>query len=133
MAADRSGRVYILNTGNLDVATSIGEIFDSPHIYQKLPGTVQKSKKIDLYFSRQSSGTLYYQDRADFSSVFATKQTPITITLADSLTHIIKSIDLPSTENIYQFRLSSSGNAMPWKLTHIDYFSNLMGIGVGNG
>ena len=137
MAADRSGYVYILNTGNLDVAQPINEVYDSPYLYQKLPGSVHKAKKMDLYFSVDSCGTLYYQDRADFSSIYAEHidhAHTFAITRADSTTQIVHSIDVHATQNVWQFRLfSSSGTANPWKLNRIDYYSNFLGIGVGNG
>jgi len=132
MAADRSGYVYILNTGNLDVRTAINEVYDFPFLYQKLAGSVHKSKKIDLYFSIDSCGKLYFQDRADFSSVFTSNPKTFTITEADSLVQKIHSIDIPATQNVWQGRLmSSSGTANPWKLNHVDYFSNFLGIGEG--
>ena len=132
MAAGRSGYVFILNTGNLDVATAIDEVYDSPFLYQKLPGSVHKSKKLDLYFSVDSCGTLYQQDRADFSSVFVQTPKTFTITEADSLVQKVHSIDVPATQNVYQFRLmSSSGTANPWKLNHVDYFNEFLGIGQG--
>ena len=134
MAADRSGFVYILNTGNLDVATPINEVYDFPFLYQKLPGSVHKAKKIDLYFSVDSCGSIYFQDRADFSSLWSNNRSVITITEADSLVQKIHSIDIPATQNVWQGRImSSSGTANPWKLNHIDFFSNFLGIGVGNG
>lgn len=132
MASDRSGYIYILNTGNWDVKTPINEVYDFPFLYQKLPGSVHKSKKIDLYFSINSCGSLYFQDRADFSSVFTSEPKTINITEADSLVQKIHSIDLPATQNVWQGRLmSSSGTANPWKLNHVDYFSNFLGIGAG--
>ena len=132
MAAGRSGYIFILNTGNLDVMTSINEVYDFPFLYQKLPGSVHKAKKIDLYFSVDSCGTLYFQDRADFSSVYTKAPMTFTITEADSLVQKIVSIDLPETQNVWQGRLmSSSGTANPWKMNHVDYFSNFVGIGAG--
>lgn len=132
MAADRSGFVYILNTGNLDVATPIDDVYDFPFLYQKVPGSVHKAKKIDLYFSVDSCGLLYFQDRPDFSSSFNQTPRTFTITEADSLVQKLVSIDLPETQNVWQGRLmSSSGTANPWKLNHVDYFSNFLGIGRG--
>ena len=132
MAADRSGYVYILNTGNLDIKIAIDEVYDFPFLYQKLAGSVHKSKKIDLYFSIESCGTLYFQDRADFSNVFTSTPKTFTITEADSLVQKLHSIDVPATQNVWQGRLmSSGGTANPWKLNHIDYFSNFLGIGDG--
>ena len=133
MAAGRSGYVFILNTGNQDVATAINEVYDFPLLYKKIPGSVHKAKKIDLYFSIDSCGTLYFQDRADFSNVYTKTPVTFTITEADSLVQKLVSIDLPETQNVWQGRLmSSSGTANPWKLNHVDYFSNFLGIGQGN-
>ena len=132
MASDRSGRVYILNTGNVDIATPINDVYESPFIFSKVPGVVQKSNKIDLYFQKNSSGTIYYQDRADFSTYWNNKAKVIDLTDDSTIIHKIHSEDIPSTHNIYQFKImSSSSTANPWRLTHTDFFLQTMGIGKG--
>ena len=132
LAGDRSGRIHILNTGNLDVATPIDEVYESPFIFSRVPGIVQKANKMDMYFKKDSCGTLFYQDRADFSSLWSDKYKQINIVETDSNLHIIHSVDIPSTHNIYQYKLaSSSSTAEPWHLTHTDYFFQSMGIGKG--
>jgi len=132
MSADRSGRVYILNTGDLDIASPINEFYESPFIFSKVPGVVQKSNKIDLYFTKDSSGILYYQDRADFNSNWSNKPTRINLLNSQSNLHLVHSVDIPSTHNIYQFKLmSSSSTANPWRLTHADFFLQTMGVGKG--
>ena len=132
LAGDRSGRLHILNTGNLDIASAIDDVYESPFIFSKVPGVVQKSNKIDLYFQKNSAGTVYYQDRADFNIAWNNKSKPIDITNDSTIIHKIHSEDIPSTHNIYQFKImSSSSTANPWRLTHIDFFLQTMGIGKG--
>ena len=133
LAADRSGFVHLLNTGNRDITVSINDNYESPFIFSKNPGIVQKSNKIDLYFEKNSSGTLYYQDRADLNSVWSQDSKTIDLVNTGSSVHIVQSKDIPSTQNIYQFKLaSSSSTANSWKLTHVDYFLQSMGIGKGD-
>ena len=132
MACDRSGRIHTLNSGNRDIAVAINDVYDSPFLYARLPAAVSKSQDMDLFFTPTSSGTLIFQDRADFSSVFSPVKDRIPLVSTTSTTQIVKSIDIPSTHNVYQYRLSSSSNtADPWQLTRIDYYLNNMGIGKG--
>lgn len=132
MACDRSGRIHVLNSGNRDIAVSIDDVYDSPFLFNRNPAVVSKGQKVDLYFKPTSSGTLIFQDRTEFSSVFSPVKDRITLVTSQSLTQIVKTIDLPSTQNIYQYRISSSSNtADPWELTRADYFLNAMGIGKG--
>ena len=132
MACDRSGYVHILNTSNTDAGIPINEYFESPFIYSKVPGMVNKGGKIDMFFKPSATGNIYFQDRADFSNDY--KNSKKTINLAmDPVTHIYKSIDIPSTHNIYQYKLMSSSNtAEPWVLTHTDIYQQPMGIGRGD-
>ena len=132
LAVDRSGRVHLLNTGNLDVTRAIDEVYDSPFIFKTSPVLLNKSQKIDLYFNPDSSGSLIYRERADFNSIWKNRETMM-ISEANSLVHIVKSLDIPSFQNIYQFGLtSSSGTAMPWRLTRADYVHHSPGGGMGN-
>lgn len=132
VAADRSGRIYILNTGYQDVMTPIDDVYDSPFMFRETPAVASKSHKIDLYFRKDSAGTIYFQDRADLSNIFTNTKT-FEIKENESVVAIVKSIDLPATQNIYQFKLTSSmGTAEPWTLNHVDYLQSLMGFGVPN-
>ena len=132
MACDRSGRIHVLNSGNRDITVAINDVYDSPYLYNQLPGTVSKSQKMDLFFTPTSSGTLIFQERRDFSSVFSEVKSRINLVSTNSLTQIKHSVDIPSTQNIYQYRISSSSNtANPWELTRVDYYLNNMGIGKG--
>ena len=132
MACDRSGRIHVLNSGNRDIAVAIDDIYDSPYLYNRIPGVVSKSQKMDLFFTPTSSGTLIFQERRDFSSVFSEVKSRINLVSTNSLTQIKHSVDIPSTQNIYQYRISSSSNtANPWELTRTDYYLNNMGIGRG--
>ena len=133
LAVDRSGYTYILNTGNLDVTTTINDNYDSPFLFRETPAVSQKSQKIDLYFKQDSSGIVYYNDRADLSSVWSSMPKRISITRNKSTIGVVESIDLPATQNIYQFQLtSSSGTANPWRLTHVDFLQSALGYGVPN-
>jgi len=132
MACDRSGRIHVLNSGNTDIKVPINDVYDSPFLFNRLPGAVNKSQKIDMYFTPTSSGTLVYQERLDFNSVFSVTKSRINLVESNSLTQIKHSVDIPVTQNIYQYRLSSSSNtADPWELTRVDYYLNNMGIGKG--
>jgi len=138
MAVGRSGFVHILNSGNLDVATPINDIYDSPLLFKKSPVEVSKNKQINFFFSHDSCGTLYYQERFDFSNTFSSMR-PIRNVLGEaeltgneSSLQIIRTVDLPSVQNVYQFRLTSSaGTANPWKLTHFDLLNTSLGFGRG--
>lgn len=138
MAFDHSGFCHILNSGNLDGgAFPINEQYDSPLIFTKTPTQVSKSHEIDLFFKKNSAGTIYYQDRTEFSNMFS-KQNPL-IELKSTESNILlrRTEDVPSVQNIYQFRLTSSGNttnaANPWKLVRVDYLQQNLGLGKGGG
>ena len=138
MACDRSGFVHILNSGNRDVAIAINEIYDSPFLFSKIPETVSKSRQLNFYFVRDSSGTLYSQDRADLSNVFSEiRQLRDSVgnselKSTESSVQLVRTFDVPSVQNTFQFRItSSSGTANPWRMTRWDYFGK--GLGVGKG
>ena len=129
MAGDRSGYIHMLNTGNLDNTVAINEHFDSPFIYEKSPSQIAKAHKIDLFLSPTSNSTLYYQERQDFSGTWKGRHKLI-INNTGGITQIHKDIDVPTTCNVYQFRLtSSSGTSEPWKLNRMDFFTKGLGIG----
>lgn len=132
MACDRSGYVHVLNTANTDAGIPINEYYESPFVYNKVPGMVNKGGKIDLFFKPSATGDIYFQDRADFSKDY--KNSKKIINLAnENVTHLYKSLDLPTTHNIYQYKLMSSSNTTePWVLTHTDIYQQSMGIGKGN-
>ena len=133
MAVDRSGYTYILNTGNLDITTTINDVYDSPFLYRETPAIAQRGQKIDLYFKADSCGNVYYRDRADLSSVWSTMPRTVNVQRNQSTIGVVASIDIPSVQNIYQFQLtSSSGRANPWRLTHVDFLQSSLGYGVPN-
>lgn len=133
MAVDRSGKIHILNSGNRDIAVPIDDVYDSPFLFNKSPGAVSKSQKMELYFTPDSAGTIYFHDRVDFSSVFSEVKSRINLVSSRSITQIVHAVDIPATQNIYQYRLtSSSGTADPWELTRVDYYLTYLGIGKGN-
>lgn len=132
MAVDRSGRVYILNTGNLDVASPIDEHYDSPFMFRVSPSLVTKSEKMDLYFNRDSSGTVYVQDRVDFSSLWTDRKN-FELMINASNVALIQSLDIQSIQNTFQYRIhSSSGTANPWRMNRMDFFGWQAGVGKGN-
>lgn len=136
MAFDHSGFCHILNSGNLDGGTfPINEQYDSPLIFTKTPTSVSKSHEIDLFFKKDSCGLVQYQDRADLSNVFSKQNPLIELTSTESNILLRRTEDVPSVQNIYQFRLTSSGNqtnaANPWKLVRVDYLQQSLGLGKG--
>ena len=138
MAFDRSGFCHVLNSGNLDVSTPINEIYDSPLFFNKTPSAVTKNKQITFYFGHDSCGTIYFQERFDFSRIYSPMR-PLRdysgkaeLLGTESTLQLVRSTDIPSVQNIYQFRLTTSaGTADPWTLNHFDYFST--GLGYGRG
>lgn len=138
MAVDRSGYAHILNSGNLDVSTPINEIYDTPLLFKNSPSEVTKNKQVNLFFSPGSCGTLYFQERFDFSNVFSPMR-PLRnhagqaeMTGAESSLQLVRTVDLPSVQNIWQGRITSSaGTAEQWVLTHFDLFNT--GLGYGRG
>jgi len=138
MAVDRSGFVHILNSGNTDVSTPINEVYDSPLLFNKTPSEVTKNRQINFFFSHESCGTIYYQQAFDFSRNFS-EMKPLRNQLgqaellgSESVLQLVRTVDLPSVQNVFQYRITSSaGTADPWKLTHFDLFNS--GLGYGRG
>lgn len=130
LAVDRSGRVHILDSGNRDITVAIDDYYESSLHYADTPDSIAKSQKMNLYFFPTSSGTLYYQDRANFSNVFGAPRETISLADTAGLMQVRKTIDVPQTYNTYQYRISSSSNtADPWKLTRTDYTFEKLGVG----
>lgn len=129
VAIDQSGWVHMMDSGNKDRnSAAIDEFWESPFLFDKSPSQLVKSAKIDLYFSSNSAGKLYCEDRVDFMEDFKLRQT-FNINSANRLQHY-ESIDVPSTQNVYQYRVSSSASTNdPWELNRVDYF--LKGLGIG--
>lgn len=136
MAFDRSGWCHIMNSGNLDAGvTAISEVYDSPLVFNKTPTIVSKTHELDLFFKRTSSGIIQYQDRTEMSNVFLKQHALAELKGTESSLLLRRSQDVPSTQNVMQFRLTSSGNttnvANPWKLARIDYLNQNLGFGKG--
>ena len=130
LAIDRTANVYILNTGNTDDGVAINEHYDSPFIYNKVPGMVNKGGRNELYFKPTNAGSVYYEDRVDFENTW--KNPKIIALTAGLYTHQVYSTDLPYTYNVYQYRLtSSSSTTEPWCLTHSITYEQAMGVGKG--
>ena len=118
-----------MDTRNTDAGVAINGVYDSPLFFSKTPQTVSKSHKVDMYFSPTSSGTLYVEDRQDFKSAFRPREAFQFSTTA-GLTQLYKGINVPLTQNVYQYHLTDSGStAQPWKLNRIDYESTSLGMG----
>lgn len=138
MAVNRSGYVHILNSGNLDINTPINDVWDTPLLFNKYPSEVTKNKQINFFFDTDSCGKIYYQERFDFSNTFS-PMSPLRnnsgesdLTGNESSLVITRTKDLPSVQNVYQGRVtSSSGTANPWKLIHFDLFNSSLGYGRG--
>ena len=130
VAVDQSGWIHMMDSGNLDRNTSaIDDVVDSPFIFDKSPSQSTKSNKVDLFFANNSAGRILYRDRVDFSSSFTTRQNIYISSLSTIVQHY-ESIDIPSTQNVYQYRLtSSSATTVPWQLNRVDYFLSSMGVG----
>lgn len=130
MAFDRSGKVHMMDSGNLDGNTKpINDIFDSPILFNKTPSQSTKGHRTDLYFTNNTAGNLMYLERIDGSDTFKQRRT---INISGSGGKIIKheSIDMPQTYNMYQFRIMSSCLTMsPWRLMRYDHFTQGLGIG----
>ena len=138
MAFDRSGFCHVMNSGNTDVTRPINEVYDSPILFKTSPSEVSKNKHINFYFSVDSCGTVHYQERFDFSNVYSSMR-PLRdyngqsdMLGTESALQLIRTVDLPSVQNVYQFRLTSSaGTANPWVLNHFDLFNSTLGFGRG--
>lgn len=131
LAFDRSGRVHMMDSGNLDGNTyPINDYFDSPYLFNKTPSQSSKGHRTDLYFINNTAGTVMYLDRIDGSDMYIQRRN---ITISGSGGKYIKheSIDMPQTYNMYQFRVMSSGSTSnPWKMIRYDHFMQGLGIGV---
>lgn len=129
LAVDQSGWVHMMDSGNLDRNTyAVNDVLDSPLFYEKSPSQTSKTSKIDFYFSVNSAGKVFYRDAIDFSNIF-TDRYSFNITSGGKIQHN-ETIDIPSTQNTYQYRLtSSSATTAPWELNRTDFF--LSGLGIG--
>lgn len=126
----RDGFVHSLNSGNLDGVTPVNEFYESPY-YFKSPRTVTKTHKLTLYYSATSSGSIFFQDRLDYASTFPPARDLVVLNDTVNKTIIQKVIDVPFTQNVYEFRLTSSAStAMPWKMSRVDLEGADVGLGV---
>lgn len=132
MAVDRSGFVYILNSGNMDVSKPIGEFYWSPPLFKGIPGTVSKAQNNTLYFKSDSCGQIFYQDALNRSTIMNPVRPLINLQGNENVLQVEASLDVPATYNTYEFCvLSSGGIANPWKMTHWDFLQETKGIGKG--
>lgn len=140
LAMDRSGFVYILDSGNLDKGiTPINDFYDSPPLFNKLPEIVSKGKQVNFFFGLASCGTIFIQDRVDLSNQWS-PMVPLSnvkgetsITGTENLIKVLRVANVPATFNTWQFRITSSANtANPWELDRLDFFQQGFGLGKGN-
>lgn len=129
MAVDQSGWIHMMDSGNKDRNTyPINEVFDSTFLFEKSPSQYSKSKKIELYFAANSAGSIRYSDRFDFSSTFTPRQIFQVNSDGKRVNHV-QQIDIPASQNVYQYRIDSSNGTDQWKMIRQDYFLTGMGIG----
>ena len=129
LGCNYNGRIHCMDSGNTDAETAVDDHYISPFFYNQSPSRVHKGQQIDLFFSETSSGTLCYQERNDFKNDWGECH-DIPLTKAGSSQQIRKTIDIPETQNVYQFKLSSSAStAEPWQLNLIDISNSDIGIG----
>jgi hypothetical protein len=129
LGCNYNGRIHCMDSGNTDAGTPINDCYVSPYYYNKSPSRVHKAQQIDLFFSESSSGNICYQDRSNFKNDWS-KTHHIALNKAGSCQQIRNTIDIPETQNVYQFRLGSSANtAEPWQLNLIDFTNTDLGIG----
>lgn len=129
LGCNYNGRIHCMDSGNTDAETPVDDHYISPFFYNISPSRVHKGQQIDLFFSESSSGILCYQERNDFKNEWGECH-DIELTKAGSSQQIRNTIDIPETQNVYQFRLSSSANtAEPWQLNLIDFTNSDIGVG----
>ncbi len=129
LGCNYNGRIHCMDSGNTDAGTPVDDYYVSPYFYNQSPSRVHKGQQIDLFFTESSSGTLCYQERNDFKNNWSECH-DIPLTKAGSSQQIRNTIDIPETQNVYQFRLSSSSNtAEPWQLNLIDFTNSDIGVG----
>ena len=127
----RGGDVHWMDTSNTDNGAAINSFYDSPPLFARNPGTVSKSQKIDFYLGVTSSGSLHYQDRNEFKSAYATREV-FSFPDTSGVTQLRKSINIPSTQNVYQYRITdSSSTASSWKIRRTHYAATELGVGKG--
>ena len=72
---------------------------------------------------------MYYLDRTDFSDTFKIRE-KFNIVNTGGIIQIKKAIDVSTSQNVYQYRLTSSmGTSDPWELNRVEVFVNGKGIG----
>lgn len=129
LACGYNGRIYHVDSGNRDVTTAVNDYYISPFLFKSSPVQTHKAQQIDMFFKPTSSGTVYYEDREQYSTVWNLRKS-FTLGSAVSNVQIRISADIPSTCNVYQYKLSSSANtANPWRLNLADYSHSSLGIG----
>ena len=131
LGVDSGGRIHAMDSGNLDSGTQVvNEFYDSPLLFSKNPQTVTKTHQIALYFSPTSSGSIRFQDRANLNNAFRGTTAIVDFTNTGNQLQKFIVVDVPQTQNVYQFRLSSSGSVLnPWRLTRLDVLGQAMGVG----
>ena len=129
LGCNYNGRVTLMDSGNIEAGVAIDDQHISPFLYQQSPSRVFKSQQMNMFFAVSSSGTIFLEDRSQFSSFFSLRK-EMTLASAISSIQIRQSVDIPESMNVYQFKLSSSANtADPWQCNLIDLSLSDLGIG----
>ena len=130
LTVTNDGFVHWMDSGNTDSGIAVDDFYDSNFIFGATPKTVTKQQKLHLYFDPTPSGTLLMQDRTDFRSSFNGVRDRVIFAETGGIVQLTKSMDIPVTQNVYQYRLTSSSNtADPWRLNRVDLEGSDLGIG----
>lgn len=125
-----AGYVIKVDTLTTDFGTAVDEYFESPFFFGRTPQVATKDQRISFYFSTDSFGSLYFYDNTNFSNAFGQPRQVITFPDTGGKVQLVKTIDIPKTQNVYRFRLASSAStAMPWRLNRYDLEASDLGVG----
>ena len=129
LACTTDGLIHHIDSGNRDDKTAIDDHFISSFLFSETPSRINKNQKIDLYFSVTSSGTINYEERNDFNSVWSLNKS-FELVSGISAVQTSQTIDVRNMSNVYQFKISSSANsADAWELNRFDYLHDQKGYG----
>jgi hypothetical protein len=142
-----NGRAYWLLKGNTDDGTAINDYYTSPKLGGNRPSSLKVPRKIVFYFKPMSNYEMVLQERLNFDRTWTDRSLDLsmysgrdyftgetfvlgTSTLGSFKTHTDIAIDIPSVNNLYQYRLSSdSSTKAPWRLYKAEFISREVGVG----
>ncbi|MEK9208427.1 MAG: hypothetical protein AAB922_08125, partial [Patescibacteria group bacterium] len=70
LGCNYNGRVSLMDSGNTEAGVAIDDYHISPFFYLQSPARVHKSQQINMFLDVSSSGTIYLEDRGQFSNVW---------------------------------------------------------------